>query len=257
MTDWSSSQYIKFETQRTQPSLDLISRLDHLHPTNILDIGCGPGNSTYALYCKFKHAKILGIDDSENMLCKAKSTYPDIEFRKCRVPDELNQLEESFDLIFSNACIHWIPEQSKLIHSIFQKMNNQATLAVQIPLIQKAPFYDMLSKLIKTPKWNGKLSHIRNFYNLLPEEYYDLLSQLDCTIAIWETVYYHTVPSLNGILEWYKGSGLRPYLNALDKEQQLIFEQDILKELGNYYTMQQNGSILLKMPRLFFTATKI
>lgn len=257
MTDWNASQYIKFKTQRTQPSIDLINRLQHLNPANILDIGCGPGNSTHALQNQFKNADITGIDSSENMLGKASASYPELNFFKCTVPEDLKNLKKSFDLVFSNACIHWIPDQKKLIHNIFQIMEGGGVLAVQIPLIQEAPFYKILYTLINTPPWHDKLSYIHNFYNLLPEEYYDLLSKLNCSFDIWQTVYYHPMESLNEIFEWYKGSGLRPYLNVLNPEEQQLFRKDILQCLNQYYAIQKNGKILLKMPRLFFTAVKL
>ena len=115
MTEWNSNQYIKFKNQRTQPSLDLINRISDITPKNILDIGCGPGNSTNALVSVFPNAQVTGIDSSEDMLTKARETYPNIHFEHGFVPDDLDKLPEEFDLIFSNACIHWIPNHHKLI----------------------------------------------------------------------------------------------------------------------------------------------
>lgn len=111
MSDWSSTQYMKFGSERTQPSIDLISRLSDAEPARVLDIGCGPGNSTFVLKARFPHAEIIGVDSSENMLNRARDTYPDMDFRQCTVPDGLDGLKGSFDLIFSNACIHWSPDQ--------------------------------------------------------------------------------------------------------------------------------------------------
>ncbi len=112
MSDWNSNQYIKFEKERTRPSLDLISRINTDAKT-ILDIGCGPGNSTARLFKHFPGADITGIDSSDNMLKKAYETYPKLKFLKCTVPDGLVSLGR-FDLIFSNACLHWIPNHETL-----------------------------------------------------------------------------------------------------------------------------------------------
>ena len=76
MGDWNSNQYLKFERQRTQPSLDLISRIRYLSPENILDIGCGPGNSTNALKTAFQSSEILGIDSSDDMLARQGKIIP-------------------------------------------------------------------------------------------------------------------------------------------------------------------------------------
>lgn len=244
---------MKFGKERTQPSLDLINRIKNLKPNNILDIGCGPGNSTFALYENFPNAKILGVDSSGNMLERAKEKYPNLQFEKCFVPDELG--EENYDLIFSNACIHWIPNHKYLITEIVKKLNNGGVLAVQIPLIQEAPFYKTLFEMVKKEKWN-KLSSVHNFHNLLPNEYYDLFSTLDCDFQIWQTTYYHIVQSQEGVIEWYKGSGLRPYLELLEEEKKAEFLAELKEKLKVLFPTQQDGNVILKMPRLFFTLQK-
>lgn len=254
MSDWNAVQYVKFETERTQPCKDLISRLCDLSPARILDLGCGPGNSTAALARRFQNSSVLGIDASENMLEKAKTTHPELEFRKCFVPDGLAPLGK-FELIFSNACIHWIPEQEKLIKGIFNSLADGGTLAVQIPHIQKAPFYRLLDSLIAESGRKG-LERIKNFHNLLPEEYYDLLAEMSDDFSVLETTYYHTVSSPEGVIEWYSGSGLRPYLDALDGAEREKFLSELLEAITKEYPVQRGGNIILKMPRIFFMATK-
>lgn len=251
--DWNSNQYMKFGKERTQPSLDLISRVKDLEPSNILDIGCGPGNSTFVLYENFPNAKIVGVDSSENMLEKAKEKYPDLSFKKCNVPDGLG--EESYDLIFSNACFQWIPNHKNLITKVYEKLNKGGVLAVQIPLTQEAPFYKTLYKMVEEEKWN-KLSSIKNFHNLMPNEYYDLFTTLDCDFKIWQTTYYHIVNSQEGVIEWYKGSGLRPYLEMLENDEKTEFLSLLQKRLEKLFPTQKDGKVILKMPRLFFTLQK-
>lgn len=150
MSDWNSNQYMKFGAERTQPSIDLVNRIADTKPKHILDIGCGPGNSTHRLAEQFPNADILGVDYSEDMLKKAQATYPELKFEQSRMPDDLDKLNGKFDLIFSNACIHWIPDHESLLPAIFDKLNDGGTLAVQIPYIQKAPFYRLLNLLVHT-----------------------------------------------------------------------------------------------------------
>ena len=254
MADWNSNQYLKFEKERTQPSADLISRLSDINPSRVLDIGCGPGNSTNLLAKRFKNAEILGVDSSDNMLEKAKATYPDFSFKKCILPNDFDKIDGKFDLIFSNACIHWIKEQELLIKSAFDKLEVGGIFAVQIPFIQNAPFYKMLYKFIDE-KWQ-KLSSIRNFHNLLPEEYYDLLGGLSQDFSIWETTYYHTVSSSDGVIEWYKGSGLMPYLDKLNDDEKQEFLAELKVLCNQNYPERKNGNVILKMPRMFFIAKK-
>lgn len=256
MSDWNSNQYMKFAAERTQPSIDLVNRISDTAPKRILDIGCGPGNSTRRLAERFPNADILGVDYSEDMLKKAKVTYPELNFRQSCMPEGLDELGGQFDLIFSNACIHWIPNHEALIPAIFDKLSDGGMLAVQIPYIQKAPFYRLLNLLVNTVEWK-KLASIRNFYNLFPEDYYDILGRLSEDFNIWETTYYHTVSSHAGVIEWYKGSGLRPYLDMLSEDEQPRFLADLTEIISENFPRRADGSIILKMPRLFFTAKKI
>lgn len=255
MSDWNSSQYMKFGRERTQPSADLINRLGGITPARVLDLGCGPGNSTAALAERFTDSKILGIDYSEDMLSRARETHPELEFVRCSVPDELDRIDGEFDLIFSNACIHWISGQAALLKALFGKLSSGGTLAVQIPLIQHALFYRLLDELVADGRWQ-RLSEVHNFHNLLPEEYYDLLGELSSGFAIWEMTYYHTVQSPDGVIEWYKGSGLRPYLDLLDSGEKEDFLADLRSTVAANFPARKNGSVILKMPRLFFTAVK-
>lgn len=254
MSDWNSAQYLKFESQRTRPSADLISRISDLEPKTVADLGCGPGNSTVLLAKSFKDARIIGLDSSDDMLAKAKSSYPELEFSKCLLPDGLGKFEQSFDLIFSNACIHWIKEQRTLLDAVYEKLSAGGVFAVQLPLTKRADFYRLLGSLTADGKEKAFAS--QEFSCPFPEEYYDELSARFESFDIWETVYYHTVESAAGVLEWYKGSGLRPYLDLLSKTEREDFLCDLLSLTDENFKVRQNGKIILKMPRLFFTATK-
>ena len=253
MNDWNSNQYTKFENERTQPSVDLIRRIN-TSPKTILDIGCGPGNSTNKLSMFFPNSDILGIDSSDNMLNKASETYPNLKFKKCCIPDEL-ELIDNYDLIFSNACLHWIPDHKKLFPKLMAKLNYGGALAVQMPLTKDAVFYKLLNKLVATDKWK-KLSVIHNFYNLSPNKTYDILSAISNKVTMWETTYFHIVSSHSAVIEWYKGSGLRPYLEMLTPAEEQEFIKELLNLIESCYPVQSDSSVILKMPRLFFTAVK-
>lgn len=251
MFQWNSEQYTKFEKERTQPSIDLINRLD-IQPKTVLDIGCGPGNSTNQLYERFPDANILGIDNSDNMLCKARNSYPKLRFVNCFIPDELDRLD-SFDLIFSNACLHWIPEHSSLYGRLMSCLNEGGVLAVQMPLVQYAPFYKILNELVAEKKWES-LRSIQNFHNLLPDDTYDALAAVSDNIEMWDTTYYHIVDSHQAVIDWYKGSGLRPYLETLNDANRDDFLSELYERIAQAMPIQNNGKLLLKMPRLFFIA---
>lgn len=109
--------------------------------------------------------------------------------------------------------------------------------------------------MVEEERWN-KLSSIKNFHNLMPNEYYDLFTTLDCDFQIWQTTYYHIVNSQEGVIEWYKGSGLRPYLEMLENDEKAEFLSVLQTKLEKLFPTQKDGKVILKMPRLFFTLQK-
>ncbi len=249
---WDSELYLKFKNERNQPCIDLLSHLNGDFK-KILDLGCGPGNSTINLLKKYNNSTVIGFDSDENMLKKAKNDCQNIEFIKGYAPMDFNKLTGTFDLIFSNACIHWIDNQKKLIDEVYKILSNRGVFAVQIPLTEESQFYKILYKLIDK-KWS-KLKQIKNFHNMNQEEYYNTLTKNLKNITIWQSNYYHIVEK-NMIIEWYKGSGLRPYLDVLNKIEQKEFLSDLQKVINEEYTLLDDGKAFLIMPRLFFIAEK-
>lgn len=249
---WDSNLYLKFANERKQPCTDLLMRLTGEF-NKILDLGCGPGNSTENLFQKFSSSTIIGFDSDDNMLKKAKSDYPNFKFVKGYVPYDFDKLPGNFDLVFSNACIHWIKDQEKLIDEVYKILNDTGVFAVQIPLTDESHFYKILYSLIEQ-KWTN-LKVVENFHNLNQEEYYNTLSKKFKKIAMWQTDYYHIVDR-SMIIEWYKGSGLRPYLASLNEKEQKEFLNDLQKIINKEYSLLADGKIFLIMPRLFFIAEK-
>ena len=255
MPNWNPAQYEKFLKDRTQPAFDLAGRLEDFAPNSILDLGCGPGNSTKVLKDKFPAARIIGADNSDEMLEKARRSYPDIEFINLDANGDLHEANETFDIVFSNACIQWLPNHSKLIPKLMALLNQNGVLAIQIPMQREHPVHIIMNELANTAKWSDKITP-RQYNNLTTEEYFDVLSQISNDFVIWETTYCHRMPSFESIIEWYKGAGLRPYLEQLDESDADDFVNDVYIELKQRYKTQRNGEILFRFPRLFFTVKK-
>ncbi|MCI5795409.1 MAG: methyltransferase domain-containing protein [Ruminococcus sp.] len=256
MSDWSAAQYSKFKRERTIPAIDLANSLNCENVNSVLDIGCGIGNSTAVLAKKFPCAEITGVDNSEDMLETARKENPGIEFIKLDAENEIGNIKNRYDIVFSNACIQWIPNHRKLLKELFSLLHNGGTLAVQIPQQSKHPVHNIMKSLSESEKWNSKL-HVERMYNNLSEnEYYDVLSELTDNFRIWETTYFHSMPSYESIIEWYKGTGLRPYLEQLSSDDRKDYLCDLLQCLKDTYPVQKNGEIIFKFPRLFFIAQK-
>ena len=255
MSEWNSEQYLKFKNQRTQPAIDLAKRIMEYQPKNVLDVGCGPGNSTAVLKKVFPKAQILGIDNSENMIKKAEQTYSDMNFQLCDVNSELDKLG-NYDIIFSNACLQWIPNHKKFIPNLIDKLNDGGVLAVQIPMNSQETLFKIMDEVVKKPNWGFSSSNTETNETLMPKEYFDILSSCSSSFDIWETVYYHDMPTVQAMVEWIKGTRLRPYLNALDSEAAVELEKEITDLAVAAYNTQKNGSIIFKFRRFFFTAVK-
>jgi trans-aconitate 2-methyltransferase len=255
---WNSAQYLKFKNERTQPAIDLVNRIriNH-HPQKIIDIGCGPGNSTKVLSQRFPNTYILGVDSSPDMIETAKRDYPCFDFKICDISKDSSMLDTDFDIVFSNACIQWIPNHEQLLYNLVGLLKPSGILAVQIPMNYQQPIHKIIHEVLKNIEYRSEFPNPEVFYNLTQSQYFDLLSDISLNFSIWETVYFHNLKSHKDIIEWYRGSGLRPYLNVLSNKKKAAFEQDILQRIIQEYPPRKNGNIIFKFPRLFFTLEKI
>lgn len=256
MTNWNSAQYMKFLKERTLPSVDLANRITAESPKKIIDIGCGPGNSTKVLAERFPNAEITGADNSAEMINRAKENCPDLNFILFDAASDFSALEKDYDVVFSNACIQWVPNHPLLLKNMMSVLKPGGTLAVQIPMNYEEPIHQIISKLVSGEKWKNKFCSPRIFYTLSESDYFGLLSDISSDFSIWKTVYFHRMPSHESIIEWYKGTGLRPYLSVLDEADAEEFEKDVYREVVKSYPIQENGEIIFRFPRFFFTAVK-
>ena len=256
MSEWNSEQYLKFKKERTQPSIDLANAIKINNPIHIIDIGCGPGNSTAVLKRRFPNAHIIGADFSLNMIEKAKADYPDIDFMLFDATKDFEKLEDKFDIVFSNACIQWVPNHKKLLADMMSILKPNGVLAVQVPMNFEEPIHKIIAEVITRKEWAEKIGEGRQFYTLKEIEYFDILSDISADFTMWKTIYMHRMPSHQSIIEWYKSTGMKEYLAVLSDEDKIIFEQAVFSEVEKYYFVQKNGEIIFRFPRLFFTAVK-
>jgi len=258
MSDWQPDLYLKFAKERTQPSIDLAVRIDLSDPKRIIDIGCGPGNSTNVLKARWPQAQIVGLDNSEAMIDEARSKYPDMYWIHSDASGDLTKLG-SFDIVFSNAAVQWMPNQQMLLPKLFAMLNKNGVLAVQVPCTKYMPIYTELEKLIAAEKWKDLLADIVSSDSTHAADfYYDILCGLAPQIDLWETNYFQVVNSHSDMVEWYSASGLRPYLDRLGgSPAQSEFLKEYENAVKNAYCTQIDGKLLFPYTRVFFIAKKI
>lgn len=255
MSDWQPDLYLKFKNERTQPSVDLVSRIDHIQAKSIIDIGCGPGNSTQILEKKWPESDIVGIDSSPSMIESASSKYPRI---KWVVADASTyQSEVKFDILFSNAVIQWIPEHEKLLSNFHSLLASGGVAALQIPQFWDMPLGKTIDAIANRSRWQPKTAGVADLFTIHDYSfYYDTLSSLFNSVEIWETHYFHALDSHEGMLEMMRSTGLKPYLEKLEAGEISDFEEKILEGIRSAYPSQSNGKVLLPFKRLFCLGKK-
>ena len=256
MSDWNPQQYLKFKSERTQPSIDLVARIMINDPETIIDIGCGPGNSTQILHRRWPDADIVGLDSSQKMIEKAREDYPG---QKWMVGDASDlDTNKKYDIVFSNATLQWIPSHDVLIPRLFNIVNKNGVLAVQVPANNESPLHKALLCVAQSQKWKGYTSGCEKLLTYHSVDYYyNVLSSLTDDFDIWETTYYHVLKSHEALIEWYGSTGMKPFLERLpDDEARTAFGKEILMQCKSFYPIQTDGEILYPFKRLFFTANK-
>jgi trans-aconitate 2-methyltransferase len=256
MGQWNPDAYLRFEQERTLPSRDLAARIDLANPRTIVDIGCGPGNSTSVLGNAWPDAHVAGLDNSPEMIRKAQAAYPRYEW--ILADASAWQTSATFDLVFSNATLQWIPEHTRVLGGLFDRVNPGGALAVQVPYNLDSPLYKALVSVSKNGRWHDMMRGCSDQILYADENhYYEILSPLSKRLEMWRTTYIHIMESHQSLIDWYSSTGMRMYLDRLDtEEKRRAFTDEILETCREQYPFQRDGKILFPFQRLFFVACK-
>ena len=252
--DWSAKQYLKFEDERTRPPRDLLAQVPLDSPRRVVDLGCGPGNSTELLVERFPSAEVIGIDSSPDMLRQARRQLPRCTFAEGDLSSWMP--EEGTDLLFGNAVFHWVPDHPNVLARLLQSLPPGGVLAVQMPDNTNEPALTLMEKVAVSGPWAAAIAQAQRNDLPRPEGYYDLLRPLCTRIDIWHTHYNHIIEDHAGVVEWFKGSGLRPFLAPLDAAMRETFIAKYTDEIRLAYPARSDGKIMLKFPRLFILAVR-
>jgi len=253
---WSAQQYSLFEQQRTRPVRDLVAALPTRHVTRAVDLGCGPGNSTEVLAERFPEADITGLDSSEDMLIQARKRLPDRAFEWADIGQWSPR--EGYDVILANASLQWLPDHAVLYPHLLNQLSPGGTLAVQTPDNLEEPAHRLARQVAADPRWAAKTGDFKHPQRHSADFYYSLLAAFGAQVDVWRTTYFHPLEGGHAaVVEWFKGSALRPYLDLLNKEQQGAFLEAYQALISQAYPAQEDGSVLLPFPRLFVVAQKM
>jgi trans-aconitate 2-methyltransferase len=255
MDDWSARQYLKFEDERTRPPRDLLAQVPLQRPRLVVDLGCGPGNSTELLVERFPDSEVVGLDSSPDMLRKARERLPHCRFIEADIATWTPA--PGTDLLFANAAFQWLPDHPHVLLRLLEALPAGGVLAVQMPDNTQEPANALQRDVAAHGPWANDLAKaVPRADMLAPEAYYDLLKPACARLDIWHSVYNHVLASPQAIVEWFKGSSLQPYLSLLDAFGREQFLAAYTDKIVAAYKPRVDGKVLLKFPRLFIVAVR-
>jgi trans-aconitate 2-methyltransferase len=254
---WSAKQYVAFEDERTRPVRDLLAALPPIKAHSVIDLGCGPGNSTEVLAACYPQATISGIDSSSDMIEAARRRLPHISFAVA----DLQAWKDAgpFDVILANAVLQWLDHHESLLPRLVERLAPGGALAVQMPDNLDEPAHRLMREIAADGPWAATLAASSAARTPLPSAawYYELLRPLCSKVDLWRTTYYHFLHGgAEAVVEWFKGSGLRPFLEPLNTGQRSAFLERYTAAIAKAYPKVADGSVLLPFPRVFLTAIR-
>lgn len=253
MTSWDPAQYLKFGDLRLRPALDLLAQVPHAAPARVVDLGCGAGNVTRILAGRWPGAAVTGIDSSEAMLAKAREIAPAITWQKA----DLNRWrpDPRADVLYSNAALQWLGGHETLFPHLLSGLAPGGVLAVQMPDMHENPFRRLQGEVAAKGPWAVKLGDIDPARPILTAaQYYDLLRPRVARLDIWTTIYQQVLEGPEPVVEWAKGTSLRPFLDPLDAAERAAFVAEYARAVAPHFPAQPDGKTLFPFRRLFIVA---
>jgi trans-aconitate 2-methyltransferase len=254
---WSAKQYVTFEDERTRPVRDLLAAVPGMQAKVVVDIGCGPGNSTEILAARYPEAAVSGMDSSADMIEAARKRLPAVRF-------ELVDIQAwndpgPFDVILANAVFQWVPDHHVLLSRLLSKLSAGGSLAFQIPDNLEEPAHRLMREIAADGPWADKLAGaaLARASRHNAEWYYKTLRPACSKVDVWRTVYHHPLSGgASAVVEWFKGSGLRPFLDPLNETERADYLGRYEAAIAQAYPALDDGTVLLPFPRLFVVATR-
>ncbi|HEY1886106.1 MAG TPA: trans-aconitate 2-methyltransferase [Roseiarcus sp.] len=253
---WSAAQYLKFEHERTRPVRDLLARIPLAQVETAADIGCGPANSTEVLRERYPSARIIGLDSSADMIQAARERLPDTTFEVADIREW--RPKEPLDVILANAVFQWIPDHETLFPALIAKLKPGGALAAQMPDNLEQPSHRLMGEVASDGPWAAKLKDAAaaRTERHLADWYFRLARPHAPYVDIWRTTYFHPLAGAGAIVEWLKGTGLRPFLDPLDESERQAFLARYEGRIAKAYPAEPDGTVLLPFPRLFVVAAR-
>ncbi|MDQ7249575.1 trans-aconitate 2-methyltransferase [Dongia sedimenti] len=253
---WSSTQYLKFEDERTRPARDLLAQVPLETAARAYDLGCGPGNSTELLVARFGPESVIGLDSDPNMLAAARSRLKRTTFLEADLATW--QPPEPADLLYANAVFQWVPDHLSALARLMDGLKSGGVLAVQMPDNLQEPSHVAMEEVASQGPWRAAFTGRNPKRDPLPPPaaYIERLGPKAQRVDVWHTIYNHPMANADAVVEWMKGTGLRPYLDTAGPAQAQAFTEAYRARIAALYAPMADGRVLFRFPRLFVVAVR-
>lgn len=252
---WNADQYLRYADERSRPFFDLVGRVDVDEVHSVVDLGSGPGQLTATLAQRWPQAKVVGVDNSADMVAAAAAhASPRVRFEQADLrawaPDG------PLDVVVSNATLQWLADHLALLERFVSWLRPGGVLAFQVPGNFRSPSHQHLADLRLSTRWRDRVGEgaDRHLSVADPAGYAEVLAGQGCDVDAWETTYLHLLEGEDPVLDWVKGTGLRPVLAALDGEDQAAFLAEYAALLRSAYPARPDGVTPFPFRRIFVVA---
>ncbi|MDQ1745866.1 MAG: trans-aconitate 2-methyltransferase [Frankiaceae bacterium] len=241
---WDPDVYNRYADERGRPFLELLSRVRVEAAADVVDLGCGPGNLTALLGSRWPDADVTGVDSSAEMVAAAGSLGSE---RLRFVVGDLAAWEPAgeVDVVVANAALHWVPWHVDLLGRFASWLRPGGALAFQVPDNFTEPSHTLLHDLRVSPRWRDRLGDgaDRTAGVERPERYLRGLVDAGLDPDVWQTEYLHVLPGDDAVLDWVRGTALRPVLSVLDPAEQEEFVASYAEALRAAYPRDAFGTV--------------
>ena len=250
---WDPAQYERFAGPRARPFVDLVSRIEAESPRRVIDLGCGPGALTALLATRWPSAVVEGIDSSQEMIEAASALDTSVSFSVGDVTSWT--MPADADVIVSNAVLQWVPDHQDLLAAWAAALPAGGWLAFQVPGNFAEPAHAAMRALAGSARWSAQLQGVLRHHDAVsePSSYARLLLDAGLEVDVWETTYLHVLAGADPVLEWLRGTGLRPVLAALSAADGAEFSAALAAQLRAAYPPGEHGT-LFPFRRIFAVA---
>jgi trans-aconitate 2-methyltransferase len=243
---WDPAKYVQFGDYRDRPFFDLTGRVHADRPVRVVDLGCGPGNLTATLAERWPGADVVGLDSSAEMLVKAAALAdgtPSLSFEQMDIARWMPSAET--DVVVTNAALQWVPGHQGMMRKWLAALRRGSWFAMQVPGNFNAPSHALMRGLAGSSRWEPKLRGVLRGGESVgePTEYLRILLDAGFTADAWETTYQQVLPGPDPVLEWVRGTALRPVLAVLSAEDGAAFEAEYAAALREAYPATPHGTV--------------